>query len=76
MPAKVMDVIKIKDAKEIQYLGNTTIWYDLPSTDYVKPSLIGKIRDNIIGDVQLSDLIDLDLEENADSLECIYGQVR
>ena len=71
-----MDVIKVKDARELEYIGEIEIWYDLPSPDYKKPSLVGRIRDSIIGDdVKLEDLLDPDLWELADSLECIFGQV-
>ena len=76
MPEKLMDVIRVKDARELKYIGEIDTWYDLPSPDYKKPSLVGKIRDNIIGDVKLDDLLDPALYELADSLECIYGQVR
>ena len=77
MPEKLMDVIEVKDAREIEYIGEIDIWYDLPSPDYKKPSFAGRIRDSIIdSDVKLEDLLDPDLWEAVDSLECIFGQVR
>ena len=71
-----MDVIRVKDARELEYIGEIDTWYDFPSPDYVKPKVVDKIRDNIIGDVELSELFDPGLYISANRLECELGQVR